>query len=196
MSSEAMESANDLAAQQGPGEEPTEVSEAPVRSEATDGMDSQRDPLAELQAELEAERRAREAAEERALRWRADCENLRRRSMLESEQLRLNLIQDITGRFIPVLDDLDRALALAGKEAPPSWASGLEMVRKQFLALLAEYGLARMETVGQTFDPERHEAMLRVEDSGQPSNTILEELRPGYVLGARVIRPALVKVQA
>jgi molecular chaperone GrpE len=53
-----------------------------------------------------------------------------------------------------------------------------------------------MEAIGHAFDPERHEAMLRVEDSGLPPDTVVEELRSGYVLGPRVLRPAMVKVQA
>jgi len=70
------------------------------------------------------------------------------------------------------------------------------MVRRRFLAALGEQGLTRLDPVGQPFDPEKHEAMLRVEDSGLPPNTVVEELRSGYVLGTRVIRAALVKVQA
>lgn len=153
------------------------------------------DEIARLRAELDVERRERQAAEDRALRFRADFENLRRRTALEAEQLRTGLIQDLVGRFLPVLDDLERALQAAGQEAAPSWLSGVEMVRRRFLAALGELGLARMETVGRPFDPERHEAMLRVEDSGLASGTVVEELRPGYLLGDRVIRPALVKVQ-
>jgi len=153
------------------------------------------DPAVRLQAELESERLVRQAAEESALRWRADFENLRRRSLFEAEQARSNLTQELIGRFLPILDDLERALASAAGEAPPSWVTGLDMVYRRFLAVLAEQGLTRLETVGEAFDPQKHEAMLRVEDSGHPSNTVVAELRSGYALGTRVIRPALVKVQ-
>ena len=179
-------------------EEPVRTGEAelftdePAEAPATDvGQDRE----AGLRAELEAERRQRLEIEDRALRWRADYENLRRRTQLEAEQSRIQMAQDLIGRLLPVLDDLDLALANAESEAPPSWVEGLRMVQRRFLAVLAEQGLTRMETVNQPFDPERHEAMSRVEDSGHPPNTIVEEMRPGYLLGARVIRPALVKVQ-
>ncbi len=109
---------------------------------------------------------------------------------------RANITQGILGCFLTVLDDLDRALASVGGDAPESWVTGIDIVRRRFLSVLEEQGLTRLEAVGQPFDPEKHEAMLRVEDSGQPPNTIVEELRPGYICGTRVIRPALVKVQA
>lgn len=153
------------------------------------------DPLSALRMELEAERRERQAAEDRALRYRADYENLRRRTAMETEQTRLNLLRDMVEKLLPVLDDMDRALATAEAEAPPSWVAGLEMIQRRFLTSLAEFGVARMESVGQPFDPEKHEAMLRVEDSEHPPQTVVEDLRPGYTIGDRVIRPALVKVQ-
>lgn len=162
----------------------------------TPGLAGEEDALARLRAELEAERGARQAAEDQALRFRADFENLRRRAALEAEQLRFGLTQDLVGRFLPILDDLERALQSMAKEAAPAWLSGVEMVQRRFLAALQDLGLARVEAVGQPFDPEKHEAMLCVEDSGQPSGTIVEELRSGFLLGERVIRPALVKVQA
>ncbi|MGE5527894.1 MAG: nucleotide exchange factor GrpE [Patescibacteria group bacterium] len=153
------------------------------------------DPVALLKAELDEERRLREAAQDQALRWRADLENLRRRTAIELEQARANSLRELIEGFLPVLDDFDLALASAGGETPPAWLAGMEMVRRKFLAALAEHGLARMQVEGETFDPAKHEAMMRVEDSGRPANTIVEEIRPGYTLGAMVIRPALVKVQ-
>lgn len=154
------------------------------------------DRLAEIQRELEEERARRQAAEDRILRLRADYENLRRRTLAEAEQTRSAITQDLLGRLLPVLDDFDRAMAAAGEGAPPGWAEGVEMVRKRLLATLEQMGLARLDVLGQEFDPTRHEAMFRVEDSGQPPNTVVEELRPGYAMGDRVLRPALVKVQA
>ena len=167
-----------------------------AEAELTPEPSGEADPAVILAEQLQAEKEARLAAEDRALRWRADFENLRRRTQLETEQLRAGLTQGIILKFLPVLDDLELALATAAGEAPPSWLAGLDMVRRRFLAALGEQGLTRLDPVGQPFDPEKHEAMLRVEDSGLPPNTVVEELRSGYVLGTRVIRPALVKVQA
>lgn len=168
----------------------------PAEADTTPSLDDQADPVAVLAEQLQTEKEARLVAEDRALRWRADFENLRRRAQLEAEQLRTGLTQDIILKFLPVLDDLERALATAAGEAPPSWLAGLDMVHRRFLTALAEHGLTRLDAVGQPFDPEKHEAMLRVEDAGLPPNTVVEELRSGYALGTRVIRPALVKVQA
>ena len=169
---------------------------AEAAGEAPPATQAEEDPLAGLRAELDAERLARRAAEERALRYRADFENLRRRTRVEADQLRANLLAEIVLALLPVLDDLERALASAGAEAPPSWAAGLELVHRRFLAVLNAQGVARIESLGRPFDPEKHEAIARVEDSGQPPGTIVEELRAGYAMGDRVIRPALVKVQA
>ncbi|MGQ9779316.1 MAG: nucleotide exchange factor GrpE [Bacillota bacterium] len=173
-----------------------EVTEIKTAAEEEAPPPAEEDPLARLLAELEAERQARRVAEERALRYRADFENLRRRTQLEAEKLRERLLGEIVTALLPVLDDMERALAAAGAEAPPSWAAGLELVYRRFLTVLNAQGVVRLETLGQPFDPEKHEAIGRVEDSGQPANTIVEELRAGYALGDRVLRPALVKVQA
>jgi len=172
-----------------------EGEETVVQGEVPSAGESEEDGLARLERELAAEREARRAAEERALRYRADFENLRRRTQLEAENLRERLLGEIVLSLLPVLDDMERALAATGTEAPPGWAAGLELVYRRFLAVLKTQGVVRLETVGQPFDPQKHEAIARVEDSGQPANTIVEEFRAGYALGERVIRPALVKVQ-
>lgn len=184
----------ELAAQSDGGVDPhADAAETPAGGGVCDGLEK---PEVSSEVTLANERQQCLAAEDRELRLRADFENYKRRMTLETEMVRSNIAADILERFLSVMDDLDRALATVSAEAPPVWVEGLEMVRRSFLGALSELGLVRMESAGQQFDPEKHQAMVRVEDSGLPSNTVVEELRPGYSLGNRTIRPALVKVQA
>jgi molecular chaperone GrpE len=130
------------------------------------------------------------------LRLQADFENFKRRSRAERE----DLIQFATSRLIqsllPVADNLELAL-MASKDAQDaaSVAKGVEMVARQFQSILEQEGLTAMQVVGQPFDPNYHEGVMQVEATEEfPSGTVVEELRKGYLLKGKVVRPAMVKV--
>lgn len=127
------------------------------------------------------------------LRLRADFENYKRRTRQELQQAAAGGKEELLLELLPVLDNLERALASTGD--PEQWRSGVEMIFRQFLNILAQTGLKPIPAVGESFDPQRHEAMLR-EPSSQPENTILEELKKGYLFGEKTLRPSLVKVAA
>lgn len=129
------------------------------------------------------------------LRARADLQNFRRRG----EEERLRIIRDGNERLIkelfPVLDDFDLAVAAAKQaQSYEQLVGGVEATARKFHETLAKQGVQPIEAVGTPFDPDLHEAVMLDEDTDQPDETVTAELRKGYTLNSRVIRPALVKV--
>ena len=123
----------------------------------------------------------------------------------EFEQARARLRKDVSkdverGRrsliagFLDVLDNLDRALAAAGDRADDPFVRGVSLVRQQFLATLEGLGVSRVEPQGQPFDPAHHEAVTSVSAPGVPPGTVVGVVRPGYLIGEEVLRPAQVAV--
>src|SRR5690554_6316558 len=113
-------------------------------------------------------------------RLRADFDNYKRRTRQEMLQAADNGKEDLLLQLLPVLDNLERALTATGD--PDQWRSGVEMIFRQFLEILLGVGLKPIPAVGEMFDPQLHEALMR-EPSEQPENTILEELKKGYLFG-------------
>lgn len=146
-----------------------------------------------LHKKIEELEREKEEYLQSYLRLRADFENYKRRTRQELEQAADNGKEELLTKLLPVLDNLERALAASGE--PEKWRSGVEMIFRQFLGVLAETGLKPIPAVGEIFDPRRHEALMR-EPSSQPDNTILEELKKGYFFKEKTLRPSLVKVSA
>ncbi len=144
--------------------------------------------LAQLEAEL-AE------AKEAHLRAVADLQNFRRRAAEERAQLIQFANQQLIAELLPVLDDLERAAGCVVEgDSGRTLHRGVCMILQQFMEVLGRFGVERMSTVGQKFDPARHEAVERLETPEIAEGTIVEELLPGYTLHGRVVRPAKVKV--
>lgn len=144
------------------------------------------DPVARLESHL-AE--AREAA----LLARADLENYRRRTARERLEQTARAQGDLIERLLPVLDNLERAVGAAEKDgSAPAWTEGVRMVHAQMLAALAETGARTIEAVGRPFDPMFHEAVATTPSAEVPEGTVLEEVRKGWLLGERVLRPTQV----
>lgn len=153
------------------------------------------DPCAELLLQVEALRT--EAADERskALRAQADFQNLRRRSLEQQGEAVRYANQQIMLALLPVLDNLERAI-VAGSVAEGSegLVSGVTLTLKQLQSVLATNGVTAIEAVGSPFDPSIHDAVMSVESSEFPENTVVEELQKGYRIHDRVLRPSMVKV--
>ncbi|MBU8905631.1 nucleotide exchange factor GrpE [Desertibacillus haloalkaliphilus] len=133
----------------------------------------------------------------RLLRVQADYDNFRRRSKDEKEAAAKYRAQSLVEELLPVLDNFERALGVEPEhEEAKSIQQGMEMVYRQLQDALTKEGVEVIETVGQQFDPHKHQAIMQVEDDAYKSNEVVEELQKGYQLKDRVIRPSMVKVNA
>jgi len=126
------------------------------------------------------------------LRSQAEFQNYRRRVERDSELTYISLKGDIVKKILPVLDDLERALQNRSAEDP--WANGIELVARKFQNILESEGVKKIEAVGTEFDPNFHEAISHEPADGVQSGHVIGVVQNGYMIGERVIRPALVRV--
>ena len=145
-----------------------------------------RDETAELRAQVSE-------LDERYRRSVADFDNLRKRMVRDSHWEREDERARVAARWLPVLDNLELALQHAGAE-PASIVAGLEAVRQQAQAVLADLGYPLRTDLNEVFDPRRHEAVAVVSDTDAAPGTILQVVRPGYGTDERPLRPAAVVV--
>ncbi len=132
---------------------------------------------------------------ERMLRSAADLDNFRKRAQKEREEIQKFGSEKLLTDFLPVIDNLDRALEHSKASSDfGSLQQGVAMTRKLFEAALAKHGVKSFASVGQPFDPHLHEAMQHVETIDLPVNHVISELVSGYLLNERLLRPALVAV--
>lgn len=129
---------------------------------------------------------------DRYKRLMAEFDNFKKRSSKERESLYNSLMSDIITSILPVVDNLEKA-ALAPTE-DENYKQGVEMVHKQLMDTLASLGVEEIKTVGETFNPEYHEAVSSVEDENLGEKEIKEEFRKGYKIGEKVIRHSMVVV--
>jgi molecular chaperone GrpE len=144
------------------------------------------DQVEKLQAELDHVRDV-------YLRKLAEFDNFRKRVEREREESRRLGAEDFIRDLLPVIDNFDRALQHTNDESG-AFRQGVEMIAKQLGDTLARRGVVEINPIGQTFDPERHEAVQRVEDPSQPPGTVSIVMAKGYLAGERLLRPALVGV--
>jgi len=143
--------------------------------------------IAELESDL-AE------AKDRRLRLAADFDNFKKRTRQEQLESIQHASADLIGRLLPALDDLHKALDHKPKGVDEAWVKGLELGVRKLDEALSAHGLEAIEAVGARFDPKLHEAIGSEESAEHPEDTITSELRRGYRIRDRVVRPALVKV--
>lgn len=163
---------------QGTGESP----------ENSEGNLEESGELQKLRAELEEHK-------QRTLRTQADFDNFRRRTVKEKEELGKYASAKLITELLPVIDNFDRALTTGSEgTANDSYTKGIEMIYRQLENVLKAEGLTKMEVVGQSFNPEYHQAVMQVESDDYEEGIIVEELQSGYLLKDKVLRPAMVKV--
>lgn len=148
-----------------------------------------------LEAQLAKAKAKAEEHYDHLLRLQADFDNYRKRSQKEKTELIKYASERLVGELLPVLDNFDRAVS-AAKVNPDftSFSQGVEMILRQMQTALSKEGLKAMDAVGQPFDPNLHEAVLKVASEEHPENTVVEELQKGYYLKEKVLRPCMVKV--
>lgn len=155
------------------------------------GVDVQ--PMPALDREqVEALRRERDELRDQLLRKRAEFDNYRKRVERDREQSATDATAAVLQAVIPTIDNLDRALEATGAES--TLRQGVELTRRELLALLERQGVSLEDPVGQPFDPQRHQALSHEVAPGRPEGTIVEVFRKGYSFKDRLLRPALVKV--
>jgi molecular chaperone GrpE len=147
-----------------------------------------------LEIELEKWKKQSEEHYEMFLRARADLENYRRRARKEVEEAARYAAVPLAEALLPVLDNLERALAAGENSGGEAFYEGVEMVYRQLLQVLSEAGLSPIEAVGKPFDPHLHNAVMQTETDEYEPGTVVEELQRGYRFKDRVLRPTMVKV--
>jgi molecular chaperone GrpE len=136
----------------------------------------------------------REIAElkEKNLRLYADFDNFRKRMEREREEMQRGAVGETVRELLPVMDNLRRALSSQGEKA--DLLLGIEMIERQLAEVLRRFGVREVPAIGAPFDPRMHEAVSREESADVGSPTVVAELQRGYLIGERLLRPALVKV--
>jgi molecular chaperone GrpE len=173
---------------------PTGAEDPPVQPEA--GAATADGPCASAEDRITALEAETADLKDKLLRKQAEFENFRKRMMREREEAarysNASLLTDILG----LIDDFERALRSAEESKDfANFVKGVGMVERQFLETLeSRWGLKRFTAAGESFDPNRHEAVLRVEGPADAKPTVVEEFQKGFYLHERVLRPARVKV--
>ena len=128
-------------------------------------------------------------------RLQADFDNYRKRTQKEKADLILFATERLIRDLLPVLDNMERAVEAAGKNQDfAAFSQGVDMIFRQVREVLGKEGLKPMEVVGRPFDPNLHEAVLRVDSEEHEENVIVEEVQKGYFLKEKVLRPGMVAV--
>ena len=170
----------------------------PVVEEAP-AMDTEIDPanrLQQLEQELNSLKQEHETVQAQYVRIAADFDNFRKRQVRDQDDLRQQLVCSTLTEILPVVDNFERArqqLNPEGEEAQALHRS-YQGLYKQLVDVLKQQGVARMDVVGQEFDPTLHEAVLREENQEHAEDIVCEELQRGYHRDGRVLRHAMVKV--
>ena len=126
------------------------------------------------------------------LRLAAEYDNFRKRSQKEKDDLYTVIKAETVGKFLPVYDNLERALAQ--ETADEAYKKGVEMTMNQLVKVMEGLGVTSFGEIGEAFDPTRHNAVMHVEEEGLGENVIAEVFQKGFLVGEKVIRFAMVKV--
>jgi molecular chaperone GrpE len=151
----------------------------------------------EKQAAADAGEQEIAALNNRLLRLQADFDNFRKRSLREKDELYRLANQDIMQELLPVLDHLDLALkAVADHGDDQAFVEGVKLVAEQLLSALGKFGMTPVDAAGEEFDPNLHEAISHLPSEDVVENRVIEQVRRGYQLGDRLLRPAQVVVSS
>jgi molecular chaperone GrpE len=153
---------------------------------------------ADLQAQIDALTQERASLYDQMLRRQAEFENYRRRTERERGELYDQSRADVIKQLLPVIDNFERALSTIehNEGVSEGLRHGIELIHKQFKDTLTRFGLQPIESVGQAFDPNLHEAVTVEPTDEHEENTVVAEFERGYKLGDKLLRPAKVKVAA
>lgn len=160
-----------------------------------EGIASEDPSVEELKQSLEQAITERDDLKSQLLRAFADMQNLRKRTQHEKEELRKHAAEHLVRDLLAILDNFERTLAAIENGADVNAVvEGIKLVDRELRNVLHKVHVKRLTALGEAFDPAHHEAIDIVESADHPEGTVIEELKPGYKMADRVIRPALVRV--
>lgn len=172
-----------------------EKAEAVDAQTADEGSETTEPDAKEAADKADAEKAAK--FEQQFVRLQADFANYKKRTASEKLQISEVVKMDVLGRILPVIDNFERALKAptdAVSDDVHSFIEGYEMIYKQLMAVLEKEGVTKIEAVGKPFDPNYHQAVMRVPSDEYDDDIVVEVLQEGYLLGEKTLRPAMVKV--
>lgn len=168
------------------------ASSAPVATDPPETQQSQ--PTQESQDAVAALTRERDDYRDRLLRTAAEFDNYRKRIERERREHADHAIIGLLQEILLVVDDFDRALAVEAGEDASAYRKGVELINGKLHDLLRKYNVKPIEALGTDFDPNLHQAVVHEESPDHRDGEVIEELRRGYKVGDRLLRPAMVKV--
>jgi molecular chaperone GrpE len=172
-------------------EEEVRETQAPVE-EMPETTEQAADEFEALKRQLEEAQAQVSEFKESWMRTQAEFQNYRKRVESRNEEFKRDTKGDIIKRVLPALDDLERALQ--NRPADDAWASGIELIVRKLQTIIENEGVKRIEAKGEAFDPNFHEAISHEPADDVESGHVIEVVQNGYMLGERVIRPAMVRV--
>jgi len=167
-----------------------------ISKEIDSGKEKIDDPLKVVEARLESVEQELKDSHDRFLRVSAEFENYKKRAAREMNDFRKFANESFVKAMLPVVDNLDRAIESSSNDdhSISSMVEGVNMTLKEILKIFEQFGVKPFESLGKTFDPALHQAVMQKETDNHPEKTILNELEKGYMMHDRLLRPAMVVV--
>mgnify|MGYP002537955814 CR=1 FL=1 len=167
------------------------IEETPVE-EAPEAMVEEVSETDALRAELESAQNDLAAERDKNLRLRAEYDNFRKRSAGERDNIYADVKADTLKKLLPIFDNLERALRQ--ETADEAYKKGVEMTMTQLRSVLEKLGITEIPALGQPFDPEKHNAVMHIDDENLGENVVAQVFQAGFSMGDKVIRHAIVQV--
>ena len=174
-------------AEQAAPQEPEKAPKGKKKKEKTYTLTREQMEAAEMAA------KQLESVKDQFVRLTAEYDNYRKRTAKEKETIYQDAQLDTIKAFLPVYDNLERAASAAGGEDDPH-KKGLEMIFHQYQEILGKLGVTEIPALGQPFDPEKHNAVMHIDDDNYGENVVAQVFQAGFMLGDRVLRHAIVQV--
>jgi molecular chaperone GrpE len=178
--------------------EDTETEKITVQEKDSDTKDTEKteDPLQEMETRLESLEQEAKDSYDRFLRVSAEFENYKKRAVREMDDFRKFANENFVKAMLPVIDNLDRAIetSSSNEQTIGSVVEGVSMTLKEILKVFEQFNVKAFDSLGKTFDPNFHQAVMQEETEDHPENTVIHELQKGYMMHDRLIRPAMVVV--
>ena len=190
---EAPQEETSPAGEAGEAAEPAEKAEKPPKGKKKKEKEKTYTLTAEQMEAAEKAVKQLESVKDQFVRLTAEYDNYRKRTAKEKDNLYQDAKADTIKEFLAVYDNLERAVATEGDEDSPH-KKGLEMIFHQYQEILKKLDVTEIEALGQPFDPERHNAVMHIDDENYGENVVSQVFQAGFLLGDKVIRHAIVQV--